>query len=1105
LGSNGKVFEKLKTHSFFEPETATSSVDLLSAVVRRGSGVIVYRIQDRNQFNAAMTLLQPLQNLLASGAIQFVVTTPVSSPQLVDRLRAAGVSEIIAEPVNERAMIFKLERFGKTVQSFLQRRASQTKADEKKAVEKKETEKRVGERPQLNPSEGSKRQTASEQQTLEKREKKTARAGWQKKEKKANTLQWAPPVQHEAEIWVASDCTIKAVGDRWVIRHRGPGPGNGKWVEASIKGFEKLQTDSRCFEWTPHDPEVDPFLPKNGAGKGRWIFCGIRAPDFLDEMWWFSGRRPALFYVREGKIQTTKFATSPDGTLTVAKDSVRVTTLLPTFVETWKKGVKIRQKKGEAGAEETDEKSRKSGFGKGAGRAEREERQQVNRFGTLIRTPALPLESDFWTMNVEHTRALEKGAWQIALLGPTQAESTWEERNVGGSRFWVYVPKTKKVLELHREVGEWTFSGGKPRFENGLWLFEGELPRLDYKAPGGINKGTRFNVRKDRALLVSRDSKIALQLSGKLKKEAAPFGYVEKESEERKGIEFDYLDRREQKDSPLLEAEKEELDPTEFNARMKKEEEARGADDFLDEAEEGGGEIRDRRKKDAPRKAWGQGDLSGPSREALEAGIRTQTNEAGELFYEYPEQLFGKRGGRFDFVNTEVARVQPSAAVKDVSQWPDRGLPYEKFYIHVPIELLMGELPEIQTIQSFWLYAGLIQPVHDAGKQVWIFKLERPSELKLFGDLPLPAQKYLLELLESCRKKPEVAVLPEQPKPHWPEPVEPEDEASEELSEKKKEDLLRAELEASEEENTEEEADEGEEKTEQKADEEKEKTEGDQEEQGGKPSDPEESPAKKAVPEQSSPSEKPEEESPLEEDQKKSAPAPRPGDAPRTEKRPPSSEILEAPALALKKKRSEEKRRALEETVASVSGKVAPEVKEELQSAIAEVRERERAEVAGELIPEKTSSIPRGDPVQPSVRPIGLALYSSERARRRDLSEEEGLRGVLARWSQALGGLRLDLYVAPLLTGSPEGGESWVHLSASSDSGTPLAPTPSEEEDALRVHRQKLTWDEMEVLLVVGGENAASVPVAFQSQSLLSLKGWVESLWLKRTSSETAA
>ena len=182
---------------------------------------------------------------------------------------------------------------------------------------------------------------------------------------------------------------------------KGPGPIAGRWLEVESSG------DQRSWEWTPINPDEDPFIKEQGA----WIFKGSSGlPEALDEIWMFVGERPTLDFQYEKESYGTKFGCEADGTMVLAADSGQAIKASQYFEASWHKvDRELRSDSPEVRAKqkEDDDKNYK------AKEVLVLDEGVANPASEIIMSEALTLESDreVWAKKVNEQ-------WIIRLFGP---------------------------------------------------------------------------------------------------------------------------------------------------------------------------------------------------------------------------------------------------------------------------------------------------------------------------------------------------------------------------------------------------------------------------------------------------------------------------------------------------------------------------------------------------------------------------------------------------------------------------------------------------------------------------------------------------------------
>lgn len=96
-------------------------------------------------------------------------------------------------------------------------------------------------------------------------------------------------------------------------------------------------------------------------------------------------------------------------------------------------------------------------------------------------------DQDFWLLGHESDLKMAMNHWIIYLLGPGNADGSWEKVSLGTDiqyhqvvdlqeEHWQFVLKTTSPFYSAR--GRWVFQGKRPSFEKYHWVFSGASPRL---------------------------------------------------------------------------------------------------------------------------------------------------------------------------------------------------------------------------------------------------------------------------------------------------------------------------------------------------------------------------------------------------------------------------------------------------------------------------------------------------------------------------------------------------------------------------------------------------------------------------------------------------
>lgn len=245
-------------------------LEVLPLVRKMETCVVVGYVDSSDSMMKHVNMLRLLGPSIEQGLVRVIVTHTLEIADIVpvERLRYSGCSELLPEPVQERSLLFKLSRAAKGLSKRLS-----------------------------NP--GDLEGNSPDGQSGVPRARRAK-------------IQEVPALVLESDFWLTLHGGARKIGDRWTVRLTGPAPSAGRWIE-----IDAIAPGSRSWQWTPLDPSKDVFIKEQGA----WIFTGTRAPEYQGDLWWFTGREPALEFYYEGESYGAKFRVDESDTLMVAKDS----------------------------------------------------------------------------------------------------------------------------------------------------------------------------------------------------------------------------------------------------------------------------------------------------------------------------------------------------------------------------------------------------------------------------------------------------------------------------------------------------------------------------------------------------------------------------------------------------------------------------------------------------------------------------------------------------------------------------------------------------------------------------------------------------------------
>src|SRR4051812_17211784 len=94
-----------------------SSLDALNTIKLADACVVMSHVAAQDQLIKLITLLKLIQEPVAERRCRVIVTDYLDTDILEERLKRYGCSEVIHEPVNEKSLAFKLDRYVRAVES----------------------------------------------------------------------------------------------------------------------------------------------------------------------------------------------------------------------------------------------------------------------------------------------------------------------------------------------------------------------------------------------------------------------------------------------------------------------------------------------------------------------------------------------------------------------------------------------------------------------------------------------------------------------------------------------------------------------------------------------------------------------------------------------------------------------------------------------------------------------------------------------------------------------------------------------------------------------------------------------------------------------------
>ncbi|HUP57866.1 MAG TPA: hypothetical protein VM598_10470 [Bdellovibrionota bacterium] len=458
------------------------------ALVRKLNGtVLLCHSSDNDEFVRQVTLLKLLAKQTRLRTCRVITTTSVKHESVVQTLTFYGATDALQEPVNEKALLFKLERQIRSV--------AQAKA--KLARQKAKTE--AADAPASSSEDRDAKQGLPDPRAASSRQESTGASARRPK------LLRGEPIPVQSDFWLTDEVETKRIRDRWLLRLIGPSPDLGKWMRAP--GAAARRGGRRLWQWIPNEPEGRALYKE----PGEWFFRGQR-PEFQEMEWLFVGADPELYFAHSEKPLASKFKTNDRGDLVVARDSPASAELLPLIRESlWSMNRKLRHLKPDEDETASDAEKGKQRRESGVAASDRleEPEREVERELSFRLVDPLSMQADCWIL---HERKPKRVAnrWVVKLMGPTPAHGRWVPATASET-VWRWIPHDRDEDPFIREQGEWIFKGYGPKFQEDVWLFVADRPDLSFvheRSP----KGAKLSTDDDGNLVVAQDSNQAKAL-----------------------------------------------------------------------------------------------------------------------------------------------------------------------------------------------------------------------------------------------------------------------------------------------------------------------------------------------------------------------------------------------------------------------------------------------------------------------------------------------------------------------------------------------------------------------------------------------------------------
>lgn len=217
------VKKLLTQDDFLRPESVHKVQDLLAKVGEYELSIVVVSAPTQDELGIISSDLYLLRTFIQAKKVKVIAVVGMSDPEIRAMLVDAGCTEVVVEPIVEKALNLKIGRLARFT-------------------------------PEPEVHEILDRASEERNQDLLK-------------------VKMVPPIRTSSDCWLYQEGSVrKVLGRRWVLRFTGPA--RGRW----------LQDEPGVWRWFPHEAEQSAFLPESGSWvfygdkpelqQGEWVFAG---------------------------------------------------------------------------------------------------------------------------------------------------------------------------------------------------------------------------------------------------------------------------------------------------------------------------------------------------------------------------------------------------------------------------------------------------------------------------------------------------------------------------------------------------------------------------------------------------------------------------------------------------------------------------------------------------------------------------------------------------------------------------------------------------------------------------------------------------------------
>lgn len=297
-----QVLRRLEADPRIEVKIISSPTEAMVTVQQSLGGVLLVHAPDRKTIMDVLGMLRVLRPMIRAKTLSVLFTSTFTQPVLMKKFQEQGVTDVLADPVPEKALEFKLRRMLTIVERHLEKAHQDA-----------------------NPQGKKKLHTAHAHQ------KEEALHG-------KGEVRWMAPLEIKSDCWLFQGTGVRKVLGRWMLTITGPSSSAGHWVRAEKTSDEDQFTEK--WRWESNQPQNDPFLQEPGT----WVYWG-RRPELQGEKWSMVSNKPLLQFELNGQILAVKVQEDSSGNLIVARDSSFGLGLLPLIEKSFEKLIKISKEK----------------------------------------------------------------------------------------------------------------------------------------------------------------------------------------------------------------------------------------------------------------------------------------------------------------------------------------------------------------------------------------------------------------------------------------------------------------------------------------------------------------------------------------------------------------------------------------------------------------------------------------------------------------------------------------------------------------------------------------------------------------------------------------